>query len=249
MGEILALFQFTFRSDLRGEICLGVHAMRLTLGLFLFAAFILTAVSSAHADAAAGKAAFEANKCTECHYTDGPAQEKTIDDALAKKGPELWYAGSKFNGDWLGGWLADPKPIRLMAYNSLTVENPGDHPKLAAADAASVKDFLMSLTSDVVEAGTVKPKRNPKGKLIFTKKMPCSGCHQYPDKKKGVKGGKSGPPLVEAGVRLNPDWILAYLKNPTVFKPVMDMPNFVGILSAKDMLNVSRFVAYFGTKK
>lgn len=217
----------------------------------LLAGLALTGLSagSALADAAAGKAAFEANKCTDCHYTTGPAQEKTIDDVLAKKGPELWYAGSKFNADWLGAWLADPKPIRVMAFNSLSEPNPGDHPKLAAGDAATVKDFLMSLTSADVEAGAVKAKKNPKGKLIFTKKMPCSGCHQYPDKRKGVKGGKSGPSLVEAGVRLNHDWILAYLKNPQVFKPVKDMPNFVGILSDKDMLNVSRHIASFKPKK
>ncbi|MBL6931815.1 MAG: c-type cytochrome [Rhodospirillales bacterium] len=205
-------------------------------------------VDNARADAAAGKAAFDANKCNECHYTDGPAKEKTIDDVLAKKGPELWYAGSKFNADWLGGWLADPKPIRLLAYNSLKEKNPGDHPKLAAADAGSVRDFLMSLTSGDVEAGKVKAKKNPKGKLIFTKKMPCSGCHQYPDKD-SAKGGISGPSLVEAGVRLNPDWILAYLLHPSVFKPVKDMPNFVGLLSDKDMLNVSRFVASFQPDK
>ena len=217
----------------------------------LVAGLAISGLSSgtAEADAAAGKAAFEANKCTQCHYTDGPAKEKTIDDVLAKKGPELWYAGSKCNGDWLAGWLADPKNIRLLEYNSLSKPNPGNHPKLSAADAASVKDFLMSLTSDVVEAGKVKPKKNPKGKLIFTKKMPCSGCHQYADKKKGVKGGKSGPSLVDAGVRLNPDWILAYLKNPKVFKPVKDMPNFVGILSDKDMKNVSRHIASFKPKK
>ncbi|NQU57006.1 MAG: c-type cytochrome [Rhodospirillales bacterium] len=217
----------------------------------LITGLALTGLSSgtALADAAAGKAAFEANKCTECHYTQGPAQEKTIDDVLAKKGPELWYAGSKFNADWLGGWLADPKPIRLLAFNSLSDPNPGDHPKLAAGDAASVKDFLMSLTVAEVEAGAVKAKKNPKGKLIFTKKMPCSGCHQYPDKKKGVRGGKSGPSLVEAGLRLNPDWILAYLQHPAVFKPVKDMPNFVGILSDKDMINVSRHIASFKPKK
>ena len=223
--------------------------MRLPFGLFLFATFSVLAMPSAQADAAAGKAAFEANKCVECHYTDGPAKEKTIDDVLGKKGQELWYAGSKFNADWLGAWLSDPQPIRLVAYNSLKDMNPGNHPKLSAGDAASVKDFLMSLTSDAVEAGVVKPKKNPKGKLIFTKKMPCSGCHQYPDRKKGVKGGLSGPSLVNAKARLNPDWILAYLKNPQVFKPIKDMPNFVGILSDKDMLNVSRFVANFKPKK
>ena len=48
------------------------------------------------ADAAAGKKAFGAKKCGGCHQTAGPAKEKTIADQLKKKGPELWYAGSKF---------------------------------------------------------------------------------------------------------------------------------------------------------
>ncbi|MCP5082593.1 MAG: c-type cytochrome [Alphaproteobacteria bacterium] len=215
------------------------------------AGFVLLAVSSgsAWADAAAGKGAFDAKGCGECHYTDGPAKEKTIEDQLAKKGPELWYAGSKFQKDWLSAWLIDPKPIRPLKFNSLTEDNPADHPKLAGDEAASVTDFLMSLTSDAVEAGKVKPKKNPKGRQIFTKKMPCSGCHQYVGRKKKLTGGRSGPSLVEAGVRLNPDWILAYMLKPEVFKPVKMMPVFTGLLSDKDMLNVSRYVANFKPKK
>lgn len=223
--------------------------MKTIISLMAGLALAGLSAGAAQADAAAGKAAFQSNNCAGCHYTDGPAREKTIDDVWAKKGPELWYAGSKFNADWLAGWLEDPKPIRPMAFNSLSEPNPDDHPKLVAADAASVKDFLMSLTSADVEAGKVKPKKNPKGKLIFTKKMPCSGCHQYPDKRKGVKGGMSGPSLVNAKARLNPDWILAYLQHPQVFKPVKDMPIFVGILSDKDMLNVARHVANFKPRK
>jgi mono/diheme cytochrome c family protein len=215
-----------------------------------FGTILLVATSGeASADAAAGKAVFEAKGCVGCHYTEGPAREKTIDDQLAKKGPELWYAGSKFQKKWLAAWLADPKPIRPMKFNDLTTENPGDHPKLAGADAGSVTDFLMSLTSADVKAGTVKPKKNPKGRQIFAKKMPCSGCHQYVGRKKKIMGGRSGPSLVEAGVRLNPDWILAYLQKPKVFKPVKMMPVFVGLLSDKDMLNVARYVASFKPKK
>jgi len=211
---------------------------------------ILTGVaSSGLADPAAGKAVFEAKGCSECHYTDGPAREKTIDDQLAKKGPELWYAGSKFQKAWLAAWLADPKPIRPMKFNSLTEENAGDHPKLADGDAAPVADFLMSLTSSDVESGKVKPKKNPKGRQIFAKKMPCSGCHQYRGRKNKISGGRSGPSLVDAGLRLNPDWILAYLQKPKVFKPVKMMPIFVGVLSDKDMMNVARYIASFKPKK
>jgi len=222
--------------------------MRFLITAALGTVLVLAASAPALADAAAGKAAFEVQKCGDCHYTQGPAREKTIDDQMAKKGPELWYAGSKFQKKWLAKWLTDPKPIRPLKFNSLTDDNPGDHPKLAGGDAKSVTDFLMTLTSADVKAGAVKPKKNPKGKLIFTKKMPCGGCHEYPGRKK-VTGGRSGPSLVDAGKRLNPDWILAYLQKPKVFKPVKMMPVFVGLLSDKDMKNVAAYVAKFKAKK
>ena len=199
---------------------------------------------AAPARAADGGQVFQANGCTGCHYTDGPAREKTLEDQLAKKGPELWYAGSKFQQPWLLAWLQDPQPIRPMKYNSVTEKNPGDHPKLAVGDATAVADFLMTLTSDAVEAGVIKPKKNPKGRHIFVKKMPCSGCHKFPGGKK-FSGGLSAPSLIGASERLNPDWIYAYLTQPKVFKPVKMMPVFAGLIRDKDMRKVAAHVASF----
>jgi len=216
--------------------------MKIAVFVYIGAALAILTTASGKANAA-GEQAFVANKCGECHLTQGPAPEKTIADQLAKKGPELWYAGSKFQQPWLQNWLQDPKPIRPLKYNSLSEENPGDHPSLAAGDAESITQYLMSLTSADVEAGVIKPKKNPKGKLIFVKKMPCSGCHQFPGKK--FKGGRSGPSLNGAGERLNPDWIYAYLKKTRVFKPVRMMPIFDGILRDKDMKSVAAYVASF----
>lgn len=219
--------------------------MRLSLTITLAAAALALGAAPGLADPAAGAKVFTAKGCTGCHYTKGPAREKTIADQLAKKGPELWYAGSKFQKKWLGAWLQKPTPIRYLKFNSLTEKNPADHPKLAGGDAANVTDFLMTLTSKAVKAGKVKPKKNPKGRLIFTKKMPCSGCHSYPARKGKFSGGRSAPTLVGAGKRLNPDWILAYLKNPKLFKPVKAMPTFAGLLREKDMLYVARHIASF----
>ncbi len=206
---------------------------------------LLLAAAPGRADPAAGKKAFEAAKCAECHYTNGPAKEKTIADQLAKKGPELWYAGSKFQEAWLKAWLADPKPIRPLKYNSLSDKNPADHPKLSGGDAEAVSDFLMTLVSKDMKKGVIKPKKNLKGRLIFIKKMPGSGCHMFPGRRGKVSGGLSGPSLVGAKTRLNPDWIYAYLKDPGVFKPVKMMPVFAGILGEKAMKNVATHVANF----
>ncbi|MBI3916484.1 MAG: c-type cytochrome [Betaproteobacteria bacterium] len=217
--------------------------MRQTKIVLLVAVMLAPGSGTVWADPAAGAKVFQVKRCQDCHYTDGPAKEKTIADQLAKKGPELWYAGSKFQKAWLGKWLQDPKPIRALKYNSLTAKNAGDHPKLAGPDAAAVTDFLMSLVSKDVKAGVVKPKMNPKGRLVFTKSMPCSGCHQFPGQK--FTGGLNGPSLRDAGERLNPDWIFAYLKDAKTFKPVRQMPVFAGLLNEKDMQAVAEFVSTF----
>ena len=112
---------------------------RLAVNASIGAAMMLMVVSTSHA---AGDGVFKGNNCNNCHYTQGPAKEKSIADQLAKKGPELWYAGSKFQKEWLVAWLQDPKPIRPLKYNSLTDKNAGNHPKLSAGDAASVAGFL-----------------------------------------------------------------------------------------------------------
>jgi len=215
---------------------------RLVVSVSFGVALLVMAVSPANA---AGDAVFKANNCSSCHYTTGPAQEKSIADQLAKKGPELWYAGSKFQKDWLLAWLQDPKPIRPMEYNSITEKNAADHPKLSAGDAADVTGFLMGLTSADVEAGLIKPKYKAKAKLIFNKKMPCLGCHLSPDKKGNVSGGLSGPTLVGASKRLNPDWIYAYLSKTTTFKPYRDMPDFASYLSESKMKLLAAYVANF----
>ena len=222
--------------------------MKLKLTMALSAAFVLASMTAGGAAPADGQAVFEANECAACHYTEGPAREKTIEDQLAKTGPELWYSGDKFQEEWLAGWLADPQPIRLLKFNSLTEDNPDDHPALGGDDVALVTEFLMSLTTGEVEAGAVKVKKNTKGRQIFLKKMPCSGCHQYAGRKGDLAGGRSGPSLVNAGVRLNPDWILAYLQKPDVFKPVKAMPVFVGLLKDKDMANVASHIGNFKPK-
>jgi len=194
----------------------------------LTSAIIGFGVESSRADAAKGKGIFESKKCGgACHDTQGPATEKTFEDQLKKKGPELWYAGNKFKKEWL-----------------IEKKNAGNHPKLGKDEAGAVTDYLMTLTSKDVEAGVIQAKKNPQGKLAFEKKQACQACHQI-EKTGKVIGGLVAPSLVKAGERLQGDWIYAYLKKPKVFKPVKRMPIYEGYLSDVDMKNIAAHVASF----
>lgn len=197
---------------------------------------------------AAGAAVFKKNKCGSCHQIKGPATEKTFADQLKKKGPELWYAGSKLNKDWMESWLAKPTIIRALKFNSAKELNPGKHPALAKKDAAEVAAYLSTLKSANVKEGVVKPKAGPRARLNFTKKFSCIGCHSIKTRGKLV-GGVSGPDLSEAGKRLKGDWVFAYLMEPKVFKPVKRMPIFVGIIGEAEMRTLAGYVVAQGRKK
>lgn len=218
---------------------------RVVVVSLLTSAIIGFGVESSRADAAKGKGIFESKKCGgECHATQGPATEKTFADQLKKKGPELWYAGSKLKKEWMEKWLQNPEPIRPLEYNSIEKKNPGNHPKLSKDDADAVTEYLMTLKSSDVETGVIQAKSNPQGKLAFEKKQACQGCHQI-EKTGKVIGGMVAPTLVKAGERLQGDWIYAYLKKPKVFKPVKRMPIYEGYLSDMDMKNIAAHVASF----
>lgn len=210
--------------------------------VFAAVAFVLSGAGPARAGD--GKKVFEAKNCGACHQTQGPAREKTIEDQLAKKGPELWYAGSKLQKAFLEKWLKDPKPIRPMEFYSLTKKNAGGHPKLAGKEADDVAEYLMSLKSADVKPAGIQPKNSPQGRLLFDKKQGCYGCHSI-TKGGSVAGGLTGPTLVGAGERLQPDWIYAYFVNPKVFKPVKDMPVYAGIFTDAEMKTIAEYVSSF----
>ncbi|MBE7414560.1 MAG: c-type cytochrome [Deltaproteobacteria bacterium] len=197
--------------------------------------------TGAHAGVAEGKKAFEARKCASCHQVAGPAAEKTIKDQLSKKGPELWYSGSKFKAGFLEKWRADPRPIRPLAYNSVTERNTGGHPMLSGQEKADVAAYLMSLKSADVKPLGIQAADNPKGRIAFVRKHSCYGCHQVRTRGSLV-GGFSGPSLAEASERLNPDWVYAYLSKPSVFKPVKMMPVYAGIINDAEMKGLAAYV-------
>lgn len=68
---------------------------------------------------------------------------------------------------------------------------------------------------------------------------------QVPGQEGNISGGLSGPTLVGASTRLNPDWIYAYLANSKTFKPFRDMPDFAGPLSDAQLQQIAAFVANF----
>jgi mono/diheme cytochrome c family protein len=114
-----------------------------------------------------------------------------------------------------------------MAFGSIKEKNELEHPALSAADAKAVTGYLASLNSTAVTKGAVtEANKGVRGKILFTKKPACYGCHQTPKKGDTVYGGYSGESLVDAGNRLQGDWMFSFLKDPKPFIAGGRMPHY-----------------------
>ena len=200
-------------------------------GLFLVVAMAGEAI------ALDGKA-IVAERCVSCHNVTGPAPA-TFNAVLQRKAPDLFYAGSKFNREWLVRWTQNPTPIRrsgVMFLNHIVTEDGKDRikgetvkacpSKLNPEEAAAVTDYLMTLKDPKMRTGVVSLEKRfsvSQAVRLFTKQYPCIGCHAA---KIGDKetGGITGPPLTNAGQRLNPDWVYARIENPQYWDPMTWMP-------------------------
>lgn len=193
---------------------------------------------------ASGEEVFKSRKCNDCHSVT-KTQVKTFEDKLKKKGPDLWYAGSKYQSEWLVKFIEKPSQIRPLKYNSVTEKNDLKHPALSAGEAKAVADYLSSLKSkDVAQGVITKASGGIRGKIILEKNMACYGCHTV---KSGAskKGGFTGPSLADAGERLQSDWVYSWIKNPDAFEPVRRMPNFSKYLNEAEIKTLAEYIISF----
>lgn len=196
---------------------------------------IVTAPLAAHASA--GSELLQ-SQCGSCHALTKPA-DTSLDRLLARKGPDLYYAGVKFKKEWLARWLENPTVIRPAGVMYRNVVKPSGaagtpdtidkslvpaHPKLSAGDAAAAAEALMGLGTDIglVQKGAFKQESSnaAMAALLFNKLRGCSSCHAA----KSDSGPHSGPELFTAGDRLQGDFVTEYIRDPQKFDPHIWMP-------------------------
>ncbi|MCK9544814.1 MAG: c-type cytochrome [Novosphingobium sp.] len=222
-------------------------------GLAVLALTMRPAVVEAQGGSPQGPSPELTAQCSSCHALAKPA-DTTVEHLWNRKGPDLWYAGDKFNREWLVGWLQKPTTIRpggAMWFKHAKPGEPHDtidaatvekHPAVDAATAEKLADALLALKSGLVPEGAFKPEgvNMTMGKLAFGKLRGCVACHQDAQ----GQGGPSGPQLYDAGQRLRPDYILAYTKDPQKFDPHVWMPTLT--LSEPDLQRLTGYIVSLG---
>jgi len=156
--------------------------------------------------------------CGSCHRLENTDKVST--------GPDLHYAGNKFQPEWLKQFLQNPEVIRPAG----VITDPGflqgsrknPHPSFSEKDASALADSLMALkisgpTLEPVATEPLSKGRRAKIKYQFERTFSCISCHQSLNLAGKVRGGISGPSLVNAGNRLQADWVANWLNTPEAY--------------------------------
>jgi cytochrome c551/c552 len=169
----------------------------------------------------------EVKNCSSCHRLKVEETKKSF------AGPDLHYAGNKFQAEWLTQFLINPEVIRPAGF----VTDPGfftktdlpPHPSSSEEDANTLTKELMALKISAPAPVNLEPLTKglrAKIKYQFERTFGCISCHQSLNLAGKVRGGISGPSLVNAGNRLQAEWIADWLMTPEIYTAKRRMPNY-----------------------
>jgi len=189
--------------------------------------------------------------CEGCHRMDGLERPAML-------GPDLTSVGNKVSRAWLDKWLKEPYTVvdkdGNILVNGYETEGEPRMPqfRLNEQEIPALSAYLSTLKSlpaepykfdtRVVAALQNKPEVADLGEIRF-RQMFCTTCHSVAVTRGGetkLIGGNIGPELTKVGSKVDPDWLIAWLRNPQAFLPHGLMPGYQW--SDSDLYEVSRYI-------
>jgi len=172
-----------------------------------------------------GRTLVHRRNCVGCHIIEGDGGDfvKLVADPSLGP-PMLTPEGARVQPDWLYAFLRGPITIRpwlnvRMPTFGLDDQNLNGVIRYFGAVSDTIGPFQ---THAVINASA---KGDDPGKPLF-ELLKCQQCHVLGTIPKDQPTSNLAPDLRMSAERLQPDWILAWLKNPAVILPGTRMPAF-----------------------
>ena len=171
-----------------------------------------------------GRALVRRQNCVGCHEIEGDGGDyRTLVSDASLAPPVLTPEGSKVQPDWLYAFLQAPITIRPW----LNVRMPtfglddGRWNAIINYFQATGRSTEQFRTYDHAQLTQMAPQ----GKELFDL-LQCQKCHVLGAIRPDQDRASLAPDLRMAYERLKPEWVLAWLKNPSAIQPGTRMPQF-----------------------
>ncbi len=159
--------------------------------------------------------------CVHCHSITQPDGTQMIP---VDKPPSLFHIAEKTSREWLFAWIKNPQ-----AY-SATATMPNF--RFNDQQAADIASFLIaqSTPSENVLHGVGKisapapPADKAQASASLYGTLFCASCHAIQNQAGNLVGGDLAPELTKVGTKVNPDWLVRWLKQPPGYDPATRMP-------------------------
>src|SRR5205809_1963615 len=173
-------------------------------------------------------------------------------------GHDLTKIGTKVSREWIYKWLKEPRTIvdkdGNVAVNGYETEEEPRMPKfrLTETELRGLSGYLSvqkgragapyKIDARVVTVWSKNPDLIPQGELRFPQIF-CPACHALAFTRAGeikLIGGDIGPELTKVGSKVNPDWLIAWLRDPQGYLPHTRMPRYGW--SDEDLFKVTQYI-------
>ena len=187
--------------------------------------------------------------CIACHRL----QDIDRPDML---GPDLSSVGTKVSREWIYKWLKDPRTLTDKDGN-VTVDGVDTDPRMPKFNLSDLELRALSAYLSTQHAKPVQPYRfkpsvvaavlkggdaADQGQIRFNQ-MFCVTCHALAVDRGGettLIGGDIGPELTKVGSKVNPQWLVAWLRDPQGYLQHTKMSQYQW--SDKDLYEVTQYI-------
>jgi mono/diheme cytochrome c family protein len=198
-----------------------------------------------------GRQLLEELNCQGCHRLPGIERPAML-------GPDLTNIGTKVSREWIYKWLKEPRTIvdkdgnvtvngyeaeeepRMPKFHLTETELRGLSGYLSAQKAKAIVSY--KIDARVIAAWSKNPELVSQGELRF-RQMFCTTCHPLAVTRAGetkLIGGDIGPELTKVGSKVNPAWLLAWLRDPQGYLAHTRMPRYGW--SDEDLYKVTQYI-------
>ena len=166
--------------------------------------------------------------CVGCHVVEkrGGAILARYEQTPTMAPPILNGEGAKVQPNWLFGFLKHPVPLRPWLKLRMPTFGLSDKETQAVIEyflaQESVDNPFVAVDQTAIPADHIEAGRTLSSADYFN----CFSCHQQGDRKPEGQQEGWAPDLTMAKQRLQPSWIVRWLRDPQAVQPGTKMPSF-----------------------